>query len=324
MKQSHPTYGFWARGALFAALAAVAVPAIAAAQTTEKYPARPIEFIVPWGAGGGSDQTARQLSKMLETELKVSFPVVNSPGGTGTAGMAKLLAAPADGYSISVFAWDTLAFLASRPQKWGLNDIIPLAIVIQLPSGFYVAEAGRFKTWADVEKEAKAKPNTLKVAISGFGSPDHITVNYLATKGLAFKMVPFAEPGERYSNVLGGHAELLYSPVGNVQSFVDGKQMRPILFFTAEKLPTFADVPSSKQSGYDITLSQRRAVLVRAGTPPERVKVLADALAKVTAQPAYAEYLKRSSAQSDSYVGSKDAVKVMERDLEDMKRISQK
>ena len=324
MKQNHPLCGFWALGALFAALAMTAEPAVVVAQTAEKYPARPIEFIVPWGAGGGSDQTGRQISKMLEAELNVSFPVVNSPGGTGTAGMAKMLAAPADGYTISIMAWDTLAVLATRQQKWGLNDIIPLAIVIQLPSGFYVAESGRFKTWTDVEKEAKAKPNTLKVAISGFGSPDHITVDYLATKGLAFKMVPFAEPGERYSNVLGGHAELLYSPVGNVQSFVDGKQMRPILFFTAEKLPAFADVPSSKQSGYDITLSQRRAVVVRAGTPPDRVKILSDALAKVTAQPAYAEYLKRSSAQSDSYVGGKGAVNIMERDLEDMKRISQK
>jgi tripartite-type tricarboxylate transporter receptor subunit TctC len=159
--------------------------------------------------------------------------------------------------------------------------------------------------------------------MSGFGSPDHITVNYFATKGLTFKAVPFAEPSERYSSLLGGHTDVLYSPVGNVRSFVEGKQMHPILFFTSARLPSFANVPSSKESGYDITLQQRRAIIIRANTPPERIKVLADALAKVTTQERYGEFLKREHAQPDSFVATEAARKVMESDVAQMTRIVQ-
>jgi tripartite-type tricarboxylate transporter receptor subunit TctC len=134
--------------ALCLIVSAVALPSVAAAQA---YPTRPIEFIVPWGVGGGSDQTARQLATLLEAELKTPLPVVNAPGGTGNAGMTKFLSAPADGYTICILAWDTLALLASKPQKWTVADFVPLGIVIQVPSGFYAASNGPYKSWADVE-----------------------------------------------------------------------------------------------------------------------------------------------------------------------------
>ena len=194
-----------------AAVSIVQLAIVSAASAAETYPSRPIEFIVPWGAGGGSDQTARELSKLLQPELKVSVPVVNVPGGTGNAGMVKMLSGPEDGYSISILAWDTYALLASRPPKWNVSDFVTLAIVIQLPSGFYVAQDSEFKTWADVEKAAKARPDELKVAISGFGSPDDLTIHQLAKHGISLKAVPFAEPGERYSSLLGHHVDLLYS-----------------------------------------------------------------------------------------------------------------
>lgn len=292
-----------------------------AASAQDKYPSRPIEFIVPWGAGGGSDQTARALAKLLEPELKTPVPVINAPGGTGTAGITKLLAAPADGYSIGLLAWDTLALLSSKPQKWSVNDLAVLGIVIQLPSALYVAENGKYKTWEELEKAAKAAPGTVKVAISGFGSPDHITLSYLATKGLAFKPVPYAEPGERYASLLGGHSDALYSPIGNVRSFVEGKQMRPILMLSEGRNAHYKDVTTSKEAGYDITLPQRRAVIVKNGTPAEQVKVLEDALAKVVRQDAYVQFLEREFAQPDSFVAEKAAVKLMQTDVEQMRRI---
>lgn len=291
------------------------------ATAQDKYPSRPIEFIVPWGAGGGSDQTARAIAKLLEVELKTAVPVINAPGGTGTAGIIKLLSAPSDGYSIGLLAWDTLALLSSKPQKWSINDFTVLGVVIQLPSALYVAENSRFKTWADLEKEVKASPGATKVAISGFGSPDHITMNFFATKGLAFKPVPYAEPGERYASVLGGHSDVLYSPIGNVRSFVEGKQMRPILMLSADRNAHYKDIVTSKEAGYDITLPQRRAVIIKAGTPAEQSKVLQDALAKVVKQDAYVQFLEREFAQPDSFVGGASAVRLMQADVEQMRTV---
>ena len=297
-----------------ALLALIALPAPA----QEKYPSRPIELIVPWGPGGGSDQTARMLSSLLESELKVSLPVVNVPGGTGNTGMTKLLAAPADGYSIAILAWDSFATLATGSPKWNMDDFVPLGVVIQLPSGLYVA-GDRYPDWKAVEAAAKAQP--LKVAISGFGSPDDITVKFLVSKGLKLTAVPFANPSERYAALLGGHVDLLYSPSGNVVSFVAGKQMRPVVFLNAERLPEFPQTPTSKELGYDITLPQRRALIIKAGTDPARVAVLSEALSRAVATARYKAYLKDSYASEASYVPTRETLPLMRRDLDDMQRI---
>jgi tripartite-type tricarboxylate transporter receptor subunit TctC len=302
------------RGLLALLLSLFAWPALA----QEKYPSRPIEFIVPWGPGGGSDQTARMLANLLEAELKVSVPVVNVPGGTGNTGMTKLLAAAADGYSVAILAWDSFATLATQAPKWGMDDIQPLGVVIQLPSGLYVA-GDRYADWKAVEAAAKKQP--LKIAISGFGSPDDITVNYMASRGLKLNAVPFAKPGERYAALLGGHVDLLYSPTGNIVQMVESKQMRPVLLLSAERLPDFPQVPTSKESGYDITLPQRRAIIVKAGTDPKRVAVLAEALERAVSTPKYKAFLKDSYAAPDSWVNSKDSLTLMRKDLDEMRAI---
>src|SRR4051794_11020545 len=98
------------RSLLIAGSTLALAPRLALAQ--DKYPSRPIEFVVPWGAGGGADQLARRTGKLLEGDLKVSVPVINVPGATGNTGMAKLLSAAPDGYSMAVFIADTLATLA--------------------------------------------------------------------------------------------------------------------------------------------------------------------------------------------------------------------
>jgi tripartite-type tricarboxylate transporter receptor subunit TctC len=313
-KDMHPVR-LCARDCLFALLLALfAWPAFA----QEKFPSRPVEFIVPWGPGGGSDQTARMLATLLEKELQVAVPVVNVPGGTGNTGMTKLIAAPADGHSIAILAWDSFATLATQSPKWGMDDILPLAVVIQLPSGLYVA-GDRYPDWKAVEAAAKKQP--LKVAISGFGSPDDITVNYMISRGLRLTAVPFAKPGERYSALLGGHVDLLYSPTGNVVGQVESKQMRPVLLLSTERLPDFPQVPTSKESGYDITLPQRRAIIVKAGTDPKQVAVLSEALERAVASAEYKAFLQKSYAAPDSWVNAKDSLTLMRKDLDDMRSI---
>ena len=300
------------------ALLLASVSWLATAQ--EKYPSRPIEFIVPWGPGGGADQLARKAAKLMEEDLKVSLPVVNSPGATGNTGMAKLLASPADGYAISIMTWDTYALLATSNTRWGLKDIIPVALMIKQPSSFLTATNGKLKTWADVEREARKQP--LKVAVTGFGSPDEITVNFFIARGLKLISVPFANPGERYTAVLGGHADVLYEQIGDVRSFVDSKQIQPVIVFADKRFSVFPDVPASKELGYDITLPQRRAVIMKAGTDPQKVKVIADALATVAASPEYKAYLKEQYATEDSYFGTEESLKIMEEELAQMKRMS--
>lgn len=270
-------------------------------QAAQEFPSRPIEFIVPWGPGGGADQLARKLGKLMETRLKVSMPVINVPGATGQTGLTKLLTAPADGYSIAVFVGPTFALQAGAPPpKWTMQDIEQLGIVMQQTSAFLVAEGGRFKTWADLEGASRTE--RLRVAITGFGSDDDLAVNFLAKRGLRLASVPMPKPGERYAAILGGHAEVLYEQIGDVRSFVDGKQMKPIVFFSEKRDASFPDVPTATEVGHKVSLPQFRSIIVRSGTDAAIVKKLAEALADAVREPEYVAFLKDEYADPDSFV----------------------
>jgi putative tricarboxylic transport membrane protein len=277
-----------ARGILLAAMLTSGFSLPAAAQD---YPARQIEFLVPWDTGGGADQVARKLATLVAPKLKVSLPIVNLPGANGQTGLEKMLSAPADGYSMSVLIADTVALQAGAPRpRWTMSEIVPLGIAIQQASAFLVAEGGKFKNWADVEKTAKAE--TVRVAMLGFGSADDLTINYyVKKKGLKFVAVPLAKPSERYAAILGGQADVLYEQLGDVRTFIDSKQMKPVLLFATKRDETFKDVPTSVELGDKVTLPQFRCIVVRAGTDPKVVKTLSDLLSAAAKEPDYVKYL---------------------------------
>jgi tripartite-type tricarboxylate transporter receptor subunit TctC len=301
-------------------LASIVLLGLIAPASAQDYPTRPIEFVVPWGPGGGADQVARKAAKLMEPMLKVSLPVINVAGATGVTGLNKMLTAEADGYTMSIMTGDTFGMLATTQPKWGLGDFVPLAIMIRQPSAFFVAEGGKYKSWADVEAAAKTTP--LKVAITGFGSPDEMTINFFKRKGLNLVAVPFPRPGERYSAILGGHADLLYEQLGDVRSFLDGKQMRPALIFASEKFKAFPDIPVSKELGHDIVLPQFRMITVKAGTNPQQMKVLSTAIEAAAKDPEYAAYLEEQYADPKSYIGGSEAMKFLETELAAMKALA--
>ena len=291
----------------------------AAVQAQEKYPSRPIEFIVPWGPGGGADQVARKSAQLMEKDLGASLPVINVPGATGQTGLNKMLTAPADGYTMSVMTGDTFGLLTDTSTKWSLDQITPAAIMIKQPSAFFTS-ADNLKTWADVEREGKKRP--LKVGITGFGSPDDMHVNYFAKKGIKLVSVPFAKPAERYTAILGGHADILYEQLGDVKSFLQSGKMRPVIIFAKERFPAFKDVPASKELGYDIVINQFRAVMLKAGTDPKRVKVISDALAKAAATKDYKDYLADQYADANSFVPAARARAFLQGELKAMQKFA--
>jgi putative tricarboxylic transport membrane protein len=306
---------------LFAGLVALAMaPVFAAAQGT--YPSRPIDFIVPWGPGGGADLLARIGSKLMEPILGVSLPVINVPGATGQVGLTKLISGPADGYSIEVMTGDTYALFSAPNPRFNLNQIHSLGIMILQPSGFYVAQDAPWKNWNELLQAAKTK--TLRVATTGFGSPDDITVNYFRSLGYHFENVPYAKPGERYTSILGGHADVLYEQTGDVRSYVDGKQMRPIVLFYPKPVDIgpFKGIPVTGQMSMHISLPQLRTVIVKAGTDPAIIKKLSDALAKVAETPEYKKYLADQYADPDSYMTADKANEYMAAWLEKAHKIA--
>lgn len=304
-----------------AALVVSSVP-IDTALAQDKYPSRAVEFIVPWGPGGGADQLARLIGKLAEPQLGQGLPVVNVAGGTGATGMAKLLAAPADGHSMAVYIADSHALLAGTNPRWQLSDITPVAVMLQGPSFIFVPETSPYKTWADFEKAAKDKPGTLKIATLGFGSVDDFSLKSLEAKGVKVVQVPFAKPSERYVSILGGHADALFEQAGDVGSFLAGKQMRPLMIFGKTRHPSFKDTPTSHELGYNVALPQFRSIVVRAGTPADKISVLSATLAKIAASPEYKAFLAEQFADPDSFIDASKAGAYLDAQLAEMNALA--
>ena len=305
------------RSLLIAGSALAVAPRMAFSQ--EKYPARPIDVIVPWGPGGGADQLARLTAKLMEPQVKTSLPVVNVPGATGATGMAKLLADPAEGYAMAVYIADTNALLAGPNPRWTLKDITPIAIMMQVPSFLFVAQNSPIKDWAAFEKAAKDKPKQLKVATLGFGSVDDMTLSYLDARGIKVVQVPYAKPSERYVSVIGGHVDALYEQAGDVGQFLANKQIRPIIMFGKQRLAAFKDIPCSHELGYQVALPQFRSFVVKAGTAPDRVKLLSDAMAKAAATDEYKKFLQDQYAAADSFIPADRAAGYLQTQVDDMR-----
>jgi tripartite-type tricarboxylate transporter receptor subunit TctC len=299
------------RSLLLAGSVLAVAPRLAFSQS--KYPSRPVEFLVPWGAGGGADQLARRVGKLLEPELGVSVPILNIPGATGNTGTAKLLSAAPDGHSIAVFIADTLGTLAGGKGRFKLADLVPLGIMIRQPTGLFVKQDAKWKTFDELL--ADSRQNDIKCGITGFGSPDEMHVNKFNEKGSRFRSVPFAAPGERYSSILGGHADVLVEQAGDIKSFLDSKQMRPLLFFSDKPQAGHESVPLANKYGVSFAVSQFRSIVMRAGTDPAHVKRMSEAIDKVARSEDFRKYLADELAFPDSYIPAAQAGKFIEEQL---------
>lgn len=300
-------------------LAACSVLTLTGVAGAAEYPDRPITLIVPWGSGGGADQIARVVARLFESELKDAVPVVNIPGATGQTGLTKMLTSPPDGYTVEVMTADTFALQVQPSPRFKLDQLTLLGIMIQQQSGIFVSQDSPLKTWVDAVE--KAKTSGLKVAVTGFGSPDDLAVVFLRSQGLKLTSIPFQEPGLRYSSVMGGQADLLYSRPGDMRGLVDGKQVRPLIFFSEKPVAEFPNTPTSHSLGYNVSLPQFRALTVRAGTPPDRVKLLSETLAKIAKDEEYTQQLSRQMADPHGFVPARDAAAYVDKWLDEARAI---
>ena len=307
------------RGVLFMKRALALVGSLAA---TVALAAEPIEIIVPFGPTSGADTLARYCVPALQSALAVPVEVKNVPGSTGNQGIARLLAAPSDGRTVAVLTGDTYSTLAYANPPWKSSDVVPVAIMMRQTSTLFVLASSRFAKWQDLEKEAHARPRALRVAISGFGSPDYIALQQLAAKNINLTPVPRLSPADKYQALVDGEADALYEQLGDVRSFVEAKQLRPILMFSQAQPGTASGgIPTSGELGLGNGLEQFRAFVVKAGTDPQAVAALATALEGIGTSPDFKGFLEKQFAASDSFVAVKGARTLMDRDFAKMKQV---
>ena len=276
-------------------------PARVSAQ--ERYPSRPIDFICTWGTGGGADAMARQIGSLAQPLLGVALPVSNVPGASGNTGLAQILTGKTDGYAVATYIQDTLMTIPMGLARHKVDDLEWITRTQVADSFLFVKSDGPFKTIQELFKHAQANPGKLRVATTGFGSVDDVTVRYLEKKGYKMITVPYPKPGERYAAALGGHAEVLYEQAGDVLQYLKAGQLRPLIIFAEKRHPAFAEVPTSRELGIDVTLPQFRGIVARKGTPPERIQVLAEAFRKAMETPQWKKFAEEWYFAPDSYLG---------------------
>jgi tripartite-type tricarboxylate transporter receptor subunit TctC len=279
---------------------ALTVGAVAA---QEKYPSRPIDFICTWGTGGGADAMARQVGALSQPILGVALPVSNVPGASGNTGMAQLLTAKPDGYTIATYIQDTLMTIPMGLARHKVDDFEWITRTQVADSFLFVKSDSPYKTIQDLFTYAQAHPGKLRVASTGFGSVDDVSVLFLGKRGHKMTTVPYPKPGERYAAALGGHAEVLYEQAGDVLQYLKAGQLRPLVIFAEKRHPAFAEVPTTKELGLDITLPQFRGIVARKGTPPERLQVMAEAFRKAMDTPQWKQFAEEWYFAPDSYMG---------------------
>ncbi len=287
----------------------------------EKFPSRPIDFIVTWGTGGGADAMARQISQLSQPFLGVAIPVSNVPGASGNTGMAQLLNSKPDGYTLATYIQDTLMTIPMGLARHRVGDFEWVTRTQVADSFLFVKSDGPFKTIQDLFQHAQANPGKLRVAATGFGTVDDVSVRFLETKGYTMTTVPYPKPGERYAAVLGGHAEVLYEQAGDVLQYLRAGQLRPLLIFARERHPAFPDVPASRELGIDIALPQFRGIVTRKGAPGERIQILAAAFRKAMDTPEWKKFAQEWYFRPDSYQGPEEFRRWVEGELQTLEQL---
>lgn len=243
------------------------------------FPNRPITMIVPYGAGGGSDQVSRAMAIALEKVIGVPIKVVNKPGGSGVAGLSDFFMARPDGYTITEHIDDAATLYASGiikenpSEKW-----YPVCIAQIAFSQIYVRpDDKRFPNWDAFVKYAKENPGKIKLAnVANVGSMERVVTSLLEKdQGIKLTQVSFDKPAERYGSLVGGHVDALFEQPGDVRPYMESGDMKPILTILKERPEAFSDVPCLTDIGAKFTpLYRFRGFFLRSEVPTDRQKYL--------------------------------------------------
>jgi putative tricarboxylic transport membrane protein len=281
---------------------------------------RPVNLIVPFSPGSGSDRAARLVSPVLEDALSVQFPVINVPGATGNTGMTKLLQSrPSE--NIAVTAADTLATVAAGSSSFKLDEVTPVCRLSLAPSLLWVNSKGKYKSWEDLSRAAKARPGKITVATVGQGGIDDIMLGALAQKGIKFRAVPFAENAERRGALLSNDVDALYEQAGDVQENLAAKQFTPVLMFGEKRSGLEGDYKMSSELGVTDVIDQWRAVFAHADMPEGQVQALSKACGDAEKDKAFTDFQAKAFERPHPFMAQSQFEPFVQEELQRMQTL---
>ncbi|WP_427912552.1 Bug family tripartite tricarboxylate transporter substrate binding protein [Ramlibacter sp. MMS24-I3-19] len=300
---------------------ATAIAALSFATTTlpaaaqANYPSRPVTLIVPWGAGGGTDATARIVGSLLEKELGQPVTVVNRTGGSGVVGHAAIAAAPPDGYTIG------MATVEISMMHWqGLTELsgasyTPIGLVNIDPAGIQVRADAPYKNVKDLLAAIKASPGKYKASGTGQGGIWHLALAGLLRDQkidpAAVGWVPSNGAAPGLQDMVAGGVEIAPVSLPEARSLIDAGKVRSLAIMSDKPSALYPKVPTLKsETGSDWTMAAWRGIVAPKGLPKDIHDKLAAAVRKVAASKEYTDFM-ASRGFGVIYAGPEDFAKFM-------------
>ena len=243
------------------------------AQAASEFPSRPVTLVVPYAAGGPTDQLAREMAQYFTQDFKQPVIVENRPGGGAQVAMNMIKQAPADGHTI--FFGDVPS-LATNPGLFAKlsydphKDLTPISQLIVAPGLFVVPNNSPFKTLQDLVAYAKANPQKpLSFASQGVGSGGQLfSVLFSKKLGVPMNHVPYRGSAPGLVDVMSGHVDFFYDTVPSAVNYVTTGKMRALAVGEEKRSPLLPNVSTLAELGYgDIVPTFWYGVAVKAGTP---------------------------------------------------------
>lgn len=276
-----------------AVAAALGLSAITATAAFAEYPERPIEMIVAYSAGGGTDTAARTLAPFIEKYLGdgASITVVNKPGAGGEIGFTELSQAEPDGYTIGfINTPNILTIPISRDTRYTKDDIQAVANVVYDPGAFSVLPDSDFATLDELVAFAKENPGVVTYGTSGIGGDDHLAaLQFSRQAGIELRHIPFSGAADVRAAVLGGHVKMAAMNISEAIELVDQGKLVSLGQMGEERWEGAPDVPTFKEQGYDVIMGSNRGIGAPAGLAEDALDALQEAIAEAIADPEFLE-----------------------------------
>ncbi|MGO4307265.1 Bug family tripartite tricarboxylate transporter substrate binding protein [Cupriavidus sp. RAF12] len=257
--------------------------ACAAATTAHaEYPDRPIRLVVGFPPGGGGDLYGRLIAEQLSRKLGQPVVVENKGGAGGMMAAEQVARSKPDGYTLLMGMSSNMSLAAAirgkdLPYKVP-EDFVAIGMLVQAPHGLFAA-ADSYPNAAAALTAARARQ--LSYGSSGPGSVGYVTMEMVKAKaGVDISPIPYRGSGPAITDLLGGHTDLFFATAPPIMGQVKAGKLRLLALTGEQRTPAFPDVPTFREIGIDVTVTQWYGLVAPAGTPDAIVQRLSRAVSE--------------------------------------------
>jgi len=271
---------------LAAALAPLAVHAA--------YPDRPVKMIVPWPAGGDTDNIFRPFAPLLQKTIGQPVVIANVAGASGTKGAKEAKDSPADGYTVYAVHDYIHSTYYTGVADVQYTDFEPICLISSTASVLTASPKTPWSDWKGLLADAKARPGQISVGAT-LGSTSHFFPALIEkAAGIKFKYVSYEGLAPRMNAILGGHVDLTDANMTQ-KGKVEAGQLKFIAIATEKRNPEIPNVPTLKELGVNVVYDVNRGIMAPKGTPAEAIAKLESGCAAAAKDPAFADSMKKQA-----------------------------